>query len=152
MDRKDIPVGAKFAIIHRAFRREQDAALRETELTGAQLGALRALARLERERGEVSQRDIEELCRSSHPTMTEILRKLEKKGFITAAPSAVDGRRKAIRQTEKARELGREVLRIDEETFEKFSAGLGAAQTAALTAALDALLANICGEKEGQRG
>ena len=32
MDHRDIPVGAKFAVIHRAFRRELDAALREKDL------------------------------------------------------------------------------------------------------------------------
>ncbi len=153
MDLKEIPIGAKFGVIHRAFRRELDAALREKDLTGAQFGALRALARLERERGgEISQRDVEEYCRSAHPTMTEILRKLEKKGFITVAPSAVDGRRKAIRRTEKARELGREMFRINEETFAKLSAGLDPAQTEALGTALDRLLENICGEKEGENG
>ena len=30
MDLKDIPIGAKFGVIHRAFRRELDASLRET--------------------------------------------------------------------------------------------------------------------------
>ncbi len=152
MNPTDVPIGAKFAIIHRAFRRELDAALREKDLTGAQFGVLRALDRLERERGgEISQRDIEELSRSSHPTMTEILKKLEKKGFIAVSPSAVDGRRKAIRQTEKARELGREMFRIDEETFAKFSSTLGAEEAARIGGMLDCLLENICGQKEGEK-
>ena len=149
MNVTQIPIGAKFAILHRAFRREMDAALREQDLTGAQFGALRALDRLERERGgEISQRDLEELCRSAHPTMTEILKKLEKKGFITVGPSATDGRRKAIRQTEKARELDREMFRVDEKTFEKFGAGLDTGQTAALGRALDLLLENVCGRED----
>lgn len=151
MNVTQIPIGAKFAILHRAFRREMDTALRAHDLTGAQFGALRALDRLERERrGEISQRDLEELCRSAHPTMTEILKKLEKKGFITVGQSATDGRRKAIRQTEKARELDREMFRVDEKTFEKFGAGLDAGQTAALGRALDLLLENICGGKEDE--
>ena len=151
MDRKDMPIGAKFAVVHRAFRRELDAALREMELTGAQFGALRALARLERERGgEISQRDVEEMCRSAHPTMTEILKKLEKKGFIEVRPSETDRRRKQIRRTDKARELDRETLLTDERTFEKFAVGLDETQRAALENMLDLLISNVCGEKEGR--
>ena len=80
MDQSNMPMGVKFAVIHRAFRREMDALLREKDVTGAQFGALRALDYLERERGgEISQHDLEEISRSTHPTMTEILKKLEKK-------------------------------------------------------------------------
>ena len=152
MDHKDMPVGAKFGVIHRAFRRELDAALRETELTGAQFGALRALDRLEREHGgEISQHDVEELCRSAHPTMTEILKKLEKKGFIEVRPSETDRRRKQIRRTDKARELDRAAFRVDERTFEKFAAGLDEKQRASLESMLDLMIGNVCGgEKEGR--
>lgn len=150
MDPKELPAGAKFGVIHRAFRREMDASLREKGLTGAQFGALCALDRLERENeGEISQRDVEQMCRCAHPTMTEILKKLEKKGFIEVRPSERDHRRKQIRRTEKALELDRAALRIDEKTFEKFTAGLDGTQRAALESMLDLLIANVCGgEKE----
>ena len=151
MDLKDIPIGAKFGVIHRAFRRELDASLRATELTGAQFSVLCALDRLERDRGEVSQRDLEEYCRSAHPTMTEILKKLERKGFIEARPSETDRRRKRIRRTDKARELDREAFRVDEKTFERFTADLDEAQKAALGSMLDRLIDRACGgEKEGR--
>lgn len=147
----DMPVGAKFAALHRVFRRELDKLLREKELTGAQFGALCALERLERERGEVSQRDVEALCRSAHPTMTEILKKLEKKGFIEVRASETDRRRKQIRRTDKARELDHATIRADEQTFDKFAAGLDAAERASLERMLDVLIGNVCGEdKEGR--
>ena len=151
MERIDMPVGAKFAALHRVFRRELDKLLREKELTGAQFGALCALERLERERGEVSQRDVEALCRSAHPTMTEILKKLEKKGFIEVRASETDRRRKQIRRTDKARELDREAFRVDEKAYEKFTAGLDEAQKAALGSMLDRLVDRVCGgEGEGK--
>ena len=147
-----MPIGAKFAVIHRAFRRELDKLLREKDLTGAQFGALHALEQLEHERGgEISQRDVEELCRSAHPTMTEILKKLERKGFIEARPSETDRRRKRIRRTDKARELDREAFRVDEKAYEKFTAGLDEAQKAALGSMLDRLVDRVCGgEGEGK--
>lgn len=149
MKHEEMPIGVKFAVIHRAFRRELDQLLREKDLTGAQFGALRALDYLERERGgEISQRDIEEISHSAHPTMTEILKKLEKKGFIETRPSETDRRCKAIRQTERSRELGRDMSRVDEETYAKFCAGLSGEQRADLENMLDILLRNACGSCE----
>ena len=45
MEQTNMPIGVKFAVIHRAFRREMDALLREKGVTGAQFGALSAAAR-----------------------------------------------------------------------------------------------------------
>ena len=151
MDQQEMPIGVKFAVIHRAFRRELDALLREKDLTGVQFGALRALDYLESTRGgEISQRDIETVSHSSHPTMTEILKKLEKKGFIESRPSQTDRRRKVICQTDKARELRGAMSRVDEGAYEKICAGLDAAQTQQLESMLGVLVKNACGgcEKE----
>lgn len=141
-----MPIGAKFAVLHRAFRRELDAALKEKDLTGVQFGVLRAIDRLERTAdGEISQRAVEEASHSSHPTMCEILKKLEKKGFVDIRPSRTDGRRKTVGLTDRARELDREIFGVDERTFARFARGLDEAQTEALGAMLDTMLSNICG-------
>ena len=141
-----MPIGAKFAVLHRAFRRELDAALKEKDLTGVQFGVLRAIDRLERTAdGEISQRAVEEASHSSHPTMCEILKKLEKKGFVDIRPSRTDGRRKTVGLTDRARELDRELFGVDERTFARIACGLDEAQTEALGAMLDTMLSNICG-------
>ena len=152
MDPTSMPIGVKFAVIHRAFRREIDALLREKDLTGVQFGALKAVERLEQEGVEVSQHDVEALTHSSHPTMTEVLKKLEKKGFITVRPSETDRRRKQIRSTERARELDLSMSRADEKTFAKFCAGLDAERQRRFEETLDVLLRSACGEweKEGR--
>ena len=153
MDQTNMPIGIKFAVIHRAFRREMDALLRQKDLTGAQFGTLRALDCLEKNgSGEISQRQLEEVCHSAHPTMTEILKKLEKKGFIETRPSETDHRRKAIRQTDRARELRLAMSRVDEETFEKFCTGMSEEQTKSLGEMLDRLMKNACScAKEEER-
>ena len=116
-------------------------------------GTLRALDCLEKEgSGEISQRQLEEVCHSAHPTMTEILKKLEKKGFIETQPSETDHRRKAIRQTDRARELRLAMSRVDEETFEKFCTGMSEEQTKSLGEMLDRLMKNACScAKEEER-
>ena len=62
-----LPIGFRFSLLHRAFRRKLDEMLGEKELTGVQFGVLAALGRLEEEcREEISQRDLEQTARLSH--------------------------------------------------------------------------------------
>ena len=144
MEKNNIPVGAKFAIIHRAFRRELDAALKEKDITGTQFGVLRTIERLEHG-GEISQHAVEEASHSSHPTMCEILKKLEKKGYIAMCRSESDARRKMIARTDRARELELELFGVDEQVFSKLSRGLDETQSEALGAVLDLMISNACG-------
>ena len=46
---ESLPIGLRFSLLHRAFRRKMDALLSEKELTGVQFGVLGALIRLEKE-------------------------------------------------------------------------------------------------------
>ena len=84
--KSDMPIGLRFSLLHRAFLRQMDQRLLEKDLTGVQFGVLAALIRLE-ERGEaeLSQRDLENASRVTHPTMTEIIKRLEKRAFFSAA-------------------------------------------------------------------
>ena len=89
--KSDMPIGLRFSLLHRAFIRQMDQRLLEKDLTGVQFGVLAALIRLE-ERGEaeLSQRDLENASRVTHPTMTEIIKRLEKKGFLLCRPGQLD--------------------------------------------------------------
>lgn len=91
--KSDMPIGLRFSLLHRAFIRQMDQRLLEKDLTGVQFGVLAALIRLE-ERGEaeLSQRDLENASRVTHPTMTEIIKRLEKKGFLLCRPGQLDRR------------------------------------------------------------
>ena len=76
------PQGLRFAILQKTIRRQMDEYVRETGLTGTQVGVLGELGRLERESaGEVTQKALEAAAHVTHPTMTELLKKLEKKGL-----------------------------------------------------------------------
>ena len=85
MCKHPMPKGLRFAILQKTIRRQMDEYVRETGLTGTQVGVLGELGRLERESaGEVTQKALEAAAHVTHPTMTELLKKLEKKGFVTA--------------------------------------------------------------------
>ena len=136
-------MGLRFSLLHRAFKRKLDEHLREVDLTGVQLGVLGQLARLEAlGEGEINQRALETASHVTHPTMTEILKRLEQKGFIVCRPSAADRRNKSIASTEKARSLHREVDQVDEAVFKWLCQGLSREQIAQLDAITGVMLQN----------
>ena len=110
----DLPYGMRFSILGRTFKRQLDQRLLEKDLTGVQLGVLKELERLEAAgAAEVNQRDLENASHVTHPTMTEILKRLERKGFIRCCQSSHDRRHKCIFSTEKARQLQQEMSYMD---------------------------------------
>lgn len=139
----NIPAGLRFSILARAFRSEMDKRLREKELTGVQLGVLGELMRLEHYgHGEISQRDLEHANRVTHPTMTEIIKRLEKKGFISCETNPKDRRHKSIRSTEKAHELDLEIDSANAYVFSLLCQGLNDEQISQFIQITDVMLEN----------
>lgn len=140
---QELPIGLRFSLLHRSFRKRMDELLREKGLTGVQFGVLGALIGLE-DRGveEINQRDLERMTHVTHPTMTEILKRLEKKDFLRCQTSLRDRRFKCISSTARARELGREMAALEEDTFRWLCRGLSGEETAALLQAVDRMLEN----------
>ncbi len=57
---KEMPIGLRFSLLHRSFKKQLDERLKEKELTGVQFGVLGQLDRLERSgQEEVYQKDLE---------------------------------------------------------------------------------------------
>ena len=139
----ELPYGMRFSILGRTFKQKMDEGLLEKELTGVQLGVLKELERLEASGvAEVNQRDLENASHVTHPTMTEILKRLERKGFIHCCQSSHDRRYKRISSTEKARQLRQELSHMDGAILEELSRGLSQQQLETLWEILDVMLDN----------
>lgn len=150
-----LPMGLRFSILHRAFRRQMDEYVRESGLTGVQFSVLGALDRLERMGGEVTQKALEEAMHATHPTMTELLKKLEAKGFVTCCTSENDRRCKVVSSADKARELHQLIDGLDARAFTQLSRGLSEDDIAALTRITNVMLENVLENVEelyGARG
>ena len=147
----DIPVGLRFSILHRSFMKQLDRLLQEKGLTGVQFGVLGQLRRLEAEGQEVNQRDLENATQVTHPTMTEIVKRLEKQGFVRCEPSVRDRRYKSIRSTERAASLSGETEKLDGRIFRELTQGLSEEEIRSLLAVTDKMLANaaLCCQKKG---
>lgn len=138
-----LSMGPRFSILHRSFMKRLDARLSEKGLTGVQFFVLRALERLEKsEPEEVNQRDLEKAAHVTHPTMTEIVKRLEKQGFVVCSPSARDRRYKCIRSTAKAGALLREMVELDNRIFESLCRGLTQEEINSLLSITDKMLKN----------
>ena len=139
----DLPYGMRFSILGRTFKRQLDERLQEKDLTGVQMGVLKELERLEASGvAEVNQRDLENASHVTHPTMTEILKRLERKGFVCCCQSSLDRRHKRISSTEKSMQLRQELSCMDEAILEELSRGLSRQQLETLWEILDVMLDN----------
>ncbi len=138
-----MPNGLRFALLHRAFRRQMDESVKEFDLTAVQFSVLVQLGRLNRKgHQDVNQTMLENAAHITHATMTEILKKLQKKGFITLSVAQSDRRSKSITATEKCDVLRQAVGQCDEYIFSKLCQGLSEEQISALLTCTDIMLAN----------
>lgn len=92
--------------LHRAMQDGIERSIRQTgvDLTTSQLDVIISIAQ-----GcgrPVNQRDIEEELRLTNPTVTGILKRLERKGFVTRTVGSRDRRYKEVRLTERCALLG----------------------------------------------
>ena len=139
----DLHYGMRYTILGRTYKRPLDERLLEKDQTGVQLGVLKELERLEASgAAEVNQRDLEKASHVTHPTMTEILKRLERKGFVCCCQSSHDRRHKCISSTEKSRQLRQELSCMDEAILEELSRGLSRQQLETLWEILDVMLDN----------
>ncbi len=120
-----VPVGLRFSLLARAIRKQIDDAVLEEDLTGAQFFVLHELRRLECSGvREVNQKDLEAASRVTHPSMTDMLRRLERKGYVVCRRSETDRRFKCVVSTDKALGLRQRIDEADERAFLALSEGL----------------------------
>lgn len=140
----EIPFGIRIAIIDRAFKRRVETRAQKMDLTAVQMRVLGELSIRETSGcAEINQKDLERALQVTHPTMCEIMKRLEKKGFVQCVISAVDRRYKKISSTEKAKHLHTEMLQQDERVIAELCRGLSPEEISAFLAMTDVILGNI---------
>ena len=139
----ELNAGMRFAIISRFFRHEMDEAGAKNDLTGVQMMVMGQLHKLESSgMKEIRQRDLENAAHLGHPTMTEIIKRLEKKGFVECGVSPTDRRSKAIRSTPRAEALHLELEQVDRLVFDGLCQGMSPEDQQRLLSAMDLMLKN----------
>lgn len=134
-------VGPLFKVIHERMQTAADADLKAQGLTFAQGQVIVFLA----EHGSRAlQKEIEASLGVSHPTVTGLVSRLEKSGFVRTWTDAEDRRNKVVELTDKARETGDELHRTMRERDRALLAGLDEHERAELIRMLRQVYANVC--------
>lgn len=121
----NIAPGLRFSILDREFKKKLESRANEMGLTSVQLRVLGELSRLE-SKGveEINQKDLEKALLVTHPTMTEIIKRLEKKNAVVCTPSKMDKRYKKINCTDEFKNIHVELREMDWEIFNKICEGI----------------------------
>lgn len=139
-----LPLGVRFSIISRAIKKSIDEYLCELDLTAVQFMVLNELIRLEKSCcGTINQKALEGKVNVTHATMTQILKKLEKNGYIHCRPDENDRRSKCVSSSEKAAQLLDSLKLIDCETNEKVCTGMSDEQKRLLDELTEMMVENI---------
>ena len=117
MNRK---LGRLLRVLHWCMDQSVTHALTKVELTAAQGPILGYLARSE---SPPCPRDIEQEFHLSHPTVSGLLSRLEKKGFIRMQPDETDRRIKRIHLLDKGRQCSEDIRQIILQNEQKLIAG-----------------------------
>ncbi len=137
------PLGYRFSVLHRASKKFIDEQIKDFDVTGVQLFVLGQLRRLENMgMEEVNQKDLEKASHVTHPTMTELLKRLERKGLIRCERSKTDRRYKCVYSTDKVKDIDRNMRQADERSFAELCRGLTEEQIKQFIAITDIMAAN----------
>lgn len=129
-------------ILHRCTDQTMTAALAQMELTAAQGHIMGYLAH----RSEAPcSRDIEEEFQLSHPTVSGLLSRLEKKGFIEFRPDANDRRCKRIYILPKGQECNNMMHNTIQSNEERMVQGFSEAEKAQFAHLLQRAIENMGG-------
>lgn len=103
----------------------------------------RVLAVLHDSGGKMTQKELECSLEVSHPTVTGLVSRMQKQGFLDTRQSETDRRYKIITLTDKARSVGEELDRAVEKNSQIMLAGLSVEQVGALYDMLTIIDRNI---------
>lgn len=147
-----IPLGVRFSIINRAFKYHIDEGASKLGLTAVQMRVLGELSRREALGAEeVNQRDLEKSEQVTHPTMTAIIKRLEKKGFVSCTTSAIDRRYKKISCTEKSINIYHELTDKDAKKLKEICRGLTEEEIQSFLQVTEKIVKNITAIREEKK-
>lgn len=137
-------LGLIFRRISHAAKKDMDNYTKDIDLTMSQLMVLEYLSNTNEQ--ELTQKGVEQHFNLQHPTVSGILKRLERNGFLWTATNEADRRAKNIYLTDKAKNLDNRAKKRQEEQEELFVKGLSPAEIETLRHLLKQVLKNMTGE------
>jgi len=134
-------IGMLLKMLHNNIVAQCNRELEEIDLTGSQSDIMSYL--IFNEGKEINQKDIELKFDLMNPTVTGILKRLEKKDFIIRVKSNADARYKKVELTERGREVRDILYKKAEEMHERLFKGLSEVELDAFENTIRTLIKNI---------
>ena len=139
MDRE---FGYRIRVLHLCTEQVMTEALTQMDLTASQGHIMGFLCR---QTENLCARDVEHHFRLSHPTVSGLLARLEKKGFIAFFTDEQDKRCKRIRVLPKGMEGHHRIVEAIRQNEERMMAGFSGEARSLFSAFLDRAIANVGG-------
>lgn len=140
----EMRIGPRVRLLSHSIRLAIDRNLTEMDLTGQQSFVLRYLS--EHEDSVVYPKDIERRFRLTHPTVSGILQRLERKGYIICVPEPNDRRCKRITLTPVAREVQMDIWQHINDMEQTMTRGMRQDEIETLLRLLDLAAQNLADE------
>ena len=134
--------GARFRILHNCADQRMNSALAEMDLTAAQ-GQL--VGYIARSKAPPCARDLEDFFQLSHPTVSGLLSRLEKKEFLEFRPDPDDRRCKRIYLLPKGVECHERILQTILEMEQTIVQGFSQEEEALFARLLNRVICNLGG-------
>lgn len=134
--------GARFRMLHSCTDQQMSNALAQMDLTAAQGLIVGYIARAAQ---PPCPRDLEEFFQLSHPTVSGLLNRLEKKEFIEFRPDPCDRRSKRIYLLPKGTECHERIIRSIQQTEQKIVNGFSEEEKATFSRLLNRAICNLGG-------
>lgn len=121
--KESMKIGMLVRMLNNSLAAQYDKDMKEIDLTSSQGNILGYL--IFNEGREVNQKDIEKEFKLMNPTVTGILKRLERKGFIVREKSKDDARYNIVKLTEKGRKIPHmfreKAMEVDKRLLKGFS-------------------------------
>ena len=134
--------GARIRMLHSCTDQQMSNALAQMDLTAAQGHIVGFVARSQQ---PPCPRDVEEFFQLSHPTVSGLLNRLEKKEFIEFRPDPLDRRCKRIYLLPKGAECHERIIQSIQENEQKIVAGFSEEEKAIFSRLLNRAISNLGG-------
>lgn len=138
-------IGHLIKILSERLRARGDEHLKKYDLTTVQMHVMWFVHMHD---GAVSQKEIEQFLQVSHPTVTGLISRMEKKGFLTSGINPQDKRSRLIRTTEKSNRVRDGAIRHKAEMERTIRQGLSAEEISELQRMLLVIYRNLGGTEE----
>jgi DNA-binding MarR family transcriptional regulator len=142
-------LGLIFRRISNAIKKDIDGHMRDIDLTMSQCMVLDYLSKAPS--GSVPQKDIEQHFSLQHPTVSGILKRLERNGFVKAATNKNDRRYKNIFLLDKAKAVSDSVAQHQKKIDGMFVRGLSKEEQETLRRLLQTVQRNVLDGSEDQK-